>query len=362
MFGTGNYSMIVENILKDDVLILAYIDNDKSKWNSEKNGKVIIPPEQIEQYDFDYIIIGSQFTEEIYTQLLEMKIHKNKIFQYSKFVENHWNYYKGSINSFTLNDDNFYEVLATGISYTALGFKEENCIKKALNLAFSSQDLFYDYHTIKYIIEKYKYKIYNIKHIIIGLSYYSFEYDMSMSAMKGKTVLYYEVLKNSHHFHDIDRVYNEHYISKKIADKLVRKLENGYYDFSEITAPDFNDMENKWAIGKKQVEIDCNKNYPDTVKENTEIFKAYLKLLKNNNIKPIVVVFPASRYYTKHFCRRIEDEFNKIIAEIKKEYDFQFIDYFRSDLFCDDDFHDVSHLNSKGAEKFTEILNKIIEW
>jgi len=362
MFGTGNYSNIVENILRDNVLILAYVDNDTSKWNSKKNGKIIISSELIDQYEFDYIIIGSQFNEEIYMQLSSMNIDKNKIFQYSKFTESYWNYYNAAINLFVSDEDIFYNVLVTGISYAALGFREDICIKEVLNFSFASQDIFYDYHTIKYLSENYKCKISKVKHIIIGLSCYSFQYDMSKSAMKGKAVLYYEVLNNSHHFQDIDRIYEEYDINKKIANKLIRKNENGNYDFSLITAPDFKNLEDKNAIGKKQAEMDCNKNYPETVKENTEIFKDYLKLLKDNNIKPIVVVFPASRYYTMHFSRRIEDEFNKIITEMKKEYDFQFVDYFRSDLFYDDDFHDVSHLNRKGAEKFTKILNEIIEW
>lgn len=74
------------------------------------------------------------------------------------------------------------------------------------------------------------------------------------------------------------------------------------------------------------------------------------------------MIFPASKYYTKYFSERIENEFRSIINEIGKLYDFQYIDYFRSELFTDDDFVDVSHLNGDGAEKFTKILNNLIKW
>ena len=63
-----------------------------------------------------------------------------------------------------------------------------------------------------------------------------------------------------------------------------------------------------------------------------------------------------------NFSERIENEFRSIINEIGKLYDFQYIDYFRSESFTDDDFGDVFHLNRDGAEKFTKILNNLIKW
>lgn len=88
----------------------------------------------------------------------------------------------------------------------------------------------------------------------------------------------------------------------------------------------------------------------------------YLKMLIDSNIKPIVVVFPASKYYAKYFSQRIENEFHSIIKDLQDKYEFQYIDYFRSDEFEDEDFLDVSHLNHKGATKFTQILNDTIKW
>ncbi|WP_242982171.1 chemotaxis protein [Clostridium sp. LS] len=362
MFGTGNLSSIIENLLNDKVNILAYVDNDHNKWNSKKNDKYIISPDKIANYDYDYIIIASQFNEEIYTQLLLMNIDKRKIFQYSKFMDNYWNYCKEYINVFKSHLDGFFEVLVTGISYALFGFSEKKCIKRTLKFAFSSQDLFYDYNIIKYLIKNYKYEMSNVKAVIIGLSYYSFQYDMSLSAMKSKTVMYYEVLKDSHHFKEIQRVYEEYDINKSIGDKLLRKNKDGKYDIQDMEDEKINVFENMELIGKQQAKRDCNKNYPNTVKENVEIFEAYLNLLMDNDIKPIVVVFPATKYYTSHFSERIEQEFKNIIEKVQKKYDFQYIDYFRSSLFKDDDFKDVSHLNKTGAIKFTQILNKIINW
>lgn len=354
--------MLVENVLDNTkVEIIAYVDNDKSKWDEKRNNLEIINPNKIKDYNYDYIIIGSQFNEEIYNQLLSLEINKNIILQYSYFLDNCRNYIKEEINGLISNSDYVPKVVTTGISYAFLGFIEKIFCKKVIKLAYGSQDLFFDYHIVKFILEEYPDKASAFEHAIIGLCYYSFEYDMSLSAMKGKIVLYYDVLKKSHHFKDIERVYEDYQINNEIADEILRKCADGNYDF-KWDVPKLTNYENKEIMGKRQAEIDCNKNYPQTVKENIQIFKDYLQLLKDHNIRPIVVVYPATKYYTGHFSKRIEDEFHSIINEVRKQYDFQYIDYFRSDLFNDDDFVDVSHLNCEGAKKFTEILNDEIDF
>lgn len=252
-------------------------------------------------------------------------------------------------------------MLATGISYTNSGLKADILNRKCFKFSIPSQDIYYDYNIVKYIIENYIDKLEELKYIIIGLSYYSFQYDLSVSAMKNKVILYYNILKDAHHFKEAKNIYMEYEVNENIASKILKKDKNGFYNFN-WNSQLLKDTKDKAYIGKTQAELDCNKNYPETVKENTQIFKDYLKLLKEHNIKPIVVVFPASKYYTKYFSKRIEEEFQSIINEVSKEYDFQYIDYFRSDLFDDEDFQDVSHLNPKGAEKFTKILNEVIDW
>ncbi|WML35467.1 chemotaxis protein [Clostridium sp. OS1-26] len=360
MFGTGKSSIIIENVLNCKVKILAYVDNNESKWGTKRNNILIVKPEQIKNYDYDYIIIASQFNEEIYNQLIDLGVVENKIFQYYKFMDNYSNEYKYMIDNFIENNNDDLEAICTGISYAYTGFSEKKCLKSCYKFSLSSQDIFYDYHTIKYLFNNFKEKVINVKYAIIGLCYYSFQYDMSLSAMKNKVVWYYSILKTAHHYSNADRLSEEYENNREIAEKTFR-INGGYFDFV-YDVPSFKEYENKVEIGRKQAELDCNKDYPKTVQENIQIFKDYLRFLKDNNIKPIVVVFPASKYYTEYFSKRIEDEFYCIINQVKKEYNFQYIDYFRSELFDDDDFSDVSHLNNQGAEKFTKMLNEEIEW
>lgn len=359
IFGTGKTSRFVKNALNSSVKILAYVDNNRDKWYKYKNNLCIISPKELEQYSYDFIIIASQYNDDIYNQLLSLRVDKNKIFQYYKFLDYNWNNYKYNLECFLEKNTNS-EVILTGISYALKGFNTKLCSKETYNLALGSQDIFYDYHTVKYLFEKFYHKTSKINWVIIGLSYYSFQYDMSLSSMKGRVNLYYDVLGERHNFDYVTDI-DEGDVNSVIADKIFKKSENDVFEFN-WNSTTLNQYDNKLELGKWQAEKDCDKNYPNTVSENQAIFREYITFLKNHNIKPIIVVFPASKYYTKYFSDRIENEFHTIINKFKAEFKFQYIDYFRSDLFNDDDFEDVSHLNSKGAEKFTKILNEVIEW
>ncbi len=364
IFGTGKASMILESGLNDNVDIVCYCDNDKSKWLKIHNNKIIINPQKIREIEFDYIVIASQFNEPIYNQLIELKVDRRKILQFFKYLDSNFNYVKHNLNLLEEQRKNL-EVIATGISYMQKAINQEMVCKKLINLANHSQDLYYDCNLIRYVLENYKNDLLKFKYIFLGMNYYSFEYDMSKSAMKGKIPIYYEAIGKSHHMNKIDDVIIFKQINERIAQNIFKYQENGFVKidwFENNFESNTNIFEINEVIGMRQALLDGNKNYPETVKENIQIFKDYLKILKDNSIKPIVIVCPVSKYYAKYFPQRLKNEFYAIINETSKEYDFQFIDYFNNDLFDDEDFYDVSHLNNKGAEKFTKILNEIIEW
>lgn len=352
IFGTGNLSKILEKSLNENVEIVSYLDNNKDKWEEIYNGKKVINPMKLKKYDFDYILIGSQFNQEIYEQLLSLGIDKKVIFQFSKYIDYTNDYVYEGIERALKNQD--IETIVTGISYSKWGFNESTYNKKSINIAYGGQDLYYDYNLVKYLIHKGDFKY--LKEVIIGLCYYSFQYDMSLSSMKSKVALYYKNIKLLHHVKSSDLLLEGIPITLDISKSIFDYKK----DSKSIVDWDYMDYSKNYEIGKKQAEIDSKKNYPETVKENIQILEEYLELLINNNIKPIIVVFPASKYYTKFFSERIESEFHNIINNLAEQYNFRYIDYFKSDLFEENDFRDVSHLTKKGAEKFTEILNELI--
>lgn len=168
--------------------------------------------------------------------------------------------------------------------------------------------------------------------------------------------IYYPRLKKKHNL-VINDDYDRLIINKGIADKIIEKNHVVRTTFKPL-----NKNNKLYEVGKAQAELDCNKNYPKTVVENTKILKDYLELLMTNNIKPIIVVCPVTKYYSKYFSVRIKEEFLEIINKLQRDYNFQYIDYFESELFDDSLFYDVSHLTFEGGEKFTMLLNEEILW
>lgn len=336
---------------------MCYLDNDSSRWGEIFYGKLIMEPQKAMILNYDYIIIASQYNSPIYSQLIKLGIEEAKIFEYLDFLNNRYNPFEYKIKRFE-KEPLKYETLITGISYFVTGIRGEYLNKVGINLAFDSQDLYYDYNIAKYLLTKYENRI---KYAIIGLNYYSFQYDLSLSSLKDNVKLYYPRLKKSHNLNIYECDYDRLLINKSIADKILRVTNEGDYELNNesISLTNQKDLE---GIGMKQAMLDCKKNYPKTVEENKIILKKYLRLLNNYDIKPIIVICPTSKYYYNYFSDRIKKEFLNLINEIQKEYSFQFIDYFQSDLFDDSLFGDVSHLTYEGGEKFTNILNKVIKW
>lgn len=80
MFGAGDGALRVKYMLEDDINILAYIDNDKKKVGRIFEGKSIIFPMDIENYNYEKIIIASIHYDQIEYQLIhDLNIEKSKI-------------------------------------------------------------------------------------------------------------------------------------------------------------------------------------------------------------------------------------------------------------------------------------------
>lgn len=360
LFGCGSGAEKVVNSINPEIKIIAYADNDRKKQHKIYKGVQVISPQEINEYDYNYLIIASQYNLAIKEQLLDLGIKEEFIFDFYAYICNK-NYIKDMIFSFAKSNE-MYEMVATGISYTVTGFREDLMLKKAYKFSFASQDLYYDYNIIKYIFDNYKEKTQHIKYCLIGLSYYSFQYDMSLSNMKNRVKLYYDVLKLKHNLKDDTILENKNTYNEILAKRILKVNKNNSIVIEWGGKVDLSYMDQKDILGRKQAELDCNKNYPDTVQENRDILIDYIKLLKENNIKPIAVIFPASKYYTNNFSTKIEKEFKDILYNLQREYKFQILDYFRDDNYDDTDFVDVSHLSKKGAIKFTNVLNERIEW
>lgn len=85
VFGTGTGWQKIKNLLDyKKICIEAFVDNNKSKVGKILEGKKIVSPYEIANYQYDFILIASQFYEEITKQLLDLKVSSDKIIPFYK--------------------------------------------------------------------------------------------------------------------------------------------------------------------------------------------------------------------------------------------------------------------------------------
>ncbi len=360
IFGTGDGCSKLEKILKKDIKVEAYIDNDENKIGQYRNGIKIISPSQITNYSFKYIIIASQYYKEIAEQLKALNIPEYKViklyFFFNYFLYNNpFEFEEKYKNFYNTIKQKKYENIITGLSYADVGIIQQLLKIPSFNFAIGSQDLYFDYEILKKILTENR-DVKALRYATITLSYYSFQYDMSKSCLSDLTIRYYNILKTLHN-NDIRNLFN---ITEEYEKFLNLSGELFVGNFKYVT--DNNITLINEEIGKVRAETDSNKNYPMTVKENMQIFENCLDLLRLHKIEPIIVICPVSIYYYKNFSKKLIDEFYSTILSFKEKYKFEIYDYFKSEVFDLSDFRDVAHLNEKGAKKFTKLLNNQIKW
>lgn len=376
IYGVNEISIKLGELINyDNCEFVCYISNDSNYWYKSINGVPIVPLSEVTGYAYDYLLIADTDIEAINNKLINKEINNDQLFNYIHYIYSFGFYASPEFfiqyNNFMRNSKE-YEGIITGISYIQKGINTDFLSKNFFNFAGPSQDLFYDYEIMKFALNFMEVKK-TIKYAIIGLCYYSFQYDLSQSIHSGRSNYYYKITKKYHNYRLAEegkrflKRFNE--VSEKILisnhDKVF--IENQEEQYQEIINNGKKVKFDSSMLCQTEIEnyIDevkrkFNKDYPMTVEENKVILDKYLDLLYSCNIKPIIVVPPQTKLYRANISEHIRDEFYGIINEFQKKYEFQFIDYFYSDFFDDSDFYDVSHLNNKGSEKWTKLLNKDI--
>lgn len=76
LFGASSLGIEIMTKLFRTHNIICFIDNDKKKWNKEICSVKILPPSELNNIDYDLIVISSSYYKEIEEQLEKMNIYK----------------------------------------------------------------------------------------------------------------------------------------------------------------------------------------------------------------------------------------------------------------------------------------------
>lgn len=79
IFGASLGGKRLLNVLNKEDHVVAFLDNDASKHNTNLKGIPVIPPQEGLNHDYDSLIIASQSYSQIAGQLVQMGLDKDRI-------------------------------------------------------------------------------------------------------------------------------------------------------------------------------------------------------------------------------------------------------------------------------------------
>ena len=281
---------------------------------------------------------------------------------YSKYHLNGYNYnfLKTKIKKACRDKD--IKVLCVGVSYSMFGLIDKEIQVKALNLSLPSQDFYFAYKIASRIIELNK----SIEYCIIGSAYYSFHFDLAKFGSEGFRVerVYYPVLGDTNGF-KLSEAYD-----RKRPFNVFGRLAKTYFNITR-TRKDMRLIDGELCSFDKQTLITQGRQraethnklikYEQTAAKYEKLLADFLEMLQVNQIKPIIMVFPATKYYREPFDKGFKTVFYNSINSLLESFNFEVIDLFSSDQFELRDYVDFDHLGLEGAKKATRILNEHIK-
>lgn len=252
------------------------------------------------------------------------------------------------------------EVLVLGSSHTYYGVNPEYFSKQGFNASYVSQSLFYDFEILKEQIEKMP----GLQTVILPVSVFSLYTtleDMPDSWRIKNYVLYYGLDNTGDLSNYAEITANQLEVSyKKFQDYYLKHRpvltcsELGWG--TEFKWENSRDLE---VTGKESAERHTQKE-DNHVNENTATLKAIADLCEARGIKLVLFTPPAHKAYYENLDNKQLNTTIEVAESIAAMYgNATYNNMLKSTLFNKEDFFDGDHLNDKGAQKLSLLLDEM---
>lgn len=373
LYGIGRELENIERRVKKEHEIIGYTDSFAKI--ERYMGGVFFELKNIQKLEFDYLVIT------IYNREIAWKVRNMLIKDYNIPEEKiipFWVCAKRELWDIKLGTyvSNDIKGLIFGNSHAQRGFLEKALFVPFINLAVSSQDLYYAYCVFCRSMKKYGGKLKNLEYIVIDLyDYNEFNIDSSLSSYLLNYINYggicdehnFKDNKNFHRTLEEEMLENHKIIINGAKQKAMMEV-FGNWDADVVHWP-----ENRWDHIEKDSLLPAapitggvaREEYQSTVQENLNIMECFMREIRERypNIRIVFTLIP--RYITMEkvsepFMNEWKKEFYRIITDICGRYHAHFWDYkSRREISENYMFYsDPEHLNTVGAGAMTEILNE----
>lgn len=256
------------------------------------------------------------------------------------------------------------EILVLGTSESLYGINPEYFNLYGFNLSEKAQSLHYD----KELLLKYINKMPKLKYVIISISYFSLWYQLQ-HLNDNLDYFYYHFWNFKPYndkFFDLKKysyiaLYGTQYSQDafrnnfKVSGITENIMSNGYFSES-------NEMDLKQA--DKQVELLIKTHSllmrDEVLDSNITTIEEMVKEIIISGKMPVFVTTPQHNTYLRKMDRNKYNQMKNVIEGLCNKYKIKYFNYTEDTRFLNEDYFDPIHLNKRGAEKFTKILNSEI--
>lgn len=259
------------------------------------------------------------------------------------------------IKNYYRKDDN----LLFGLSYSLLGILKRELKVPFYDCSWLGLDLYYNSKLYAYMKNAGLFS--QVQRILFVIPYNYFNYDMSMSdsAIKGGRFLSVFQLDDMHNIKKMPNAVEYMENTKMFGKQILRFYHRKKCD-------NYNNRICKAEKETKSLSSSVWRHcHPDTIAENTQLFRHFISELSQNHSRLDIIVPPllldALNIKSRVEILEMKEMFYDIVMNAISPYSdmrlFDYIDIFHN---RNDYFSDVIHLNYYGAKNFTDLINREI--
>jgi hypothetical protein len=257
------------------------------------------------------------------------------------------------------------EVLIFGNSHTFYGLNPDKFDNPAFNIANISQSIYFD----KLLFDKHFDRFKNLNYVILNIEYTSLSHQDNTQEDVWRKYFYKSQM-------GLDVSIISFYDPKQYSLALSRSFKNSlnslqYFlknkTLSETTSSGWASnytFENR-KLNLEELSYKVTQKHEDQsvdFKLNTQRLQAIIDKCKDKNIEVILVTMPVHKSYSEKVNQQKLTAIFDIAQQLaNKNSNTSYLNLFSDNQFTEDDFYDPDHLNNKGSDKCSEIVNTFIE-
>ncbi len=279
-------------------------------------------------------------------------------------------FYRTAENNFTfknqriISEYNQIETLVFGDSHAFFGINPEYFTSNTFNIANVSQSLYFD----ELLLKKHIDSLPNLKNVILNISYFTLSAVDNSSEDRWRRYFYQQqmnlnipsisVFDPSQYSLALVRRFD------KSVDLFGEYLQNGTIVSCYENGFGMQD-ETNIVPDKEKIAVMIAKKHEDHLLDfdvNKIRLQRIIDLCNKNGVAVYLIEMPVYKTYYSLLDTAKKEKINATLTNLEEQNKgVHFFDFSQEESFIDSDFRDADHLTNEGAEKFSKILNAILQ-